>query len=95
MNMSQIAFIWPWIGPYTQNMLNMGPWEGIGWGYRYSPSQPTPPSHYPGYTPPLPGNVLITSGSVPQTKSSRGAQIGSSTHFRSPFLRVQGYYRGI
>ena len=27
----KISFIWPWVGPYLRNRLNMGPWDGLGW----------------------------------------------------------------
>ena len=29
-NMSEIAFIWPWVGPSRLNMVKYGSWDGPG-----------------------------------------------------------------
>ena len=40
-----IAFIWPWVGPQSQEYTNMGSWDGwVGTGY-------SPPSTLPGPIP--------------------------------------------
>ena len=50
MNRVQNAFIWPWVGPLTLNILNMGPWDGPWWVPGIAPLQHPPGPHYPGYT---------------------------------------------
>ena len=68
-------------------------WLGMGTGIALPTTHPA--THTPGTPLPPAGSVPGTALSAPQYKGGRGALIGSSTHFKGPFLRLKGYYRGL
>ena len=56
METSKKAFIWPWVGSWTKNMVYMGPWDGYWVGTGIVPQAPTQSRTTPG-TPPLPARL--------------------------------------
>ena len=78
-----------------QNKTKYGSWERRRVVPRYSPPGHPPGIPTPGTPPPYPYRTVQLSAYVSQTNSGRGAQIRRPTLFKSPFLRVPGYYRGL
>ena len=71
-------------------LVYLGSWDGPGWVPRYS-TLPDPTQLPTPGTPPPPRTEHAPVMAVEQCPSDgRGAQIGSSTHFRTVILRVQG-----
>ena len=76
-------------------MTKYGYLGGLGLGTGIAPLPATPHPTHPGYTSSPPPVPVPSDTETDGTKAGRGAQIGSSTHFKSIDLRVPGYYRGL
>ena len=85
MKCPKIAFIWPWVGPYSLNMTKYGPGRGPG-GYRYSPPTTHPVPTTPGtplhYRPVLRLPLSVVPGRVNMVVGLKSvAQLPLSVHF--------------